>query len=251
MELDLYNEFFALEGRHWWFLGRRKLFMNLIRQHFGRRQDARILDVGCGTGMNMDGLAEFGTVYGMDGSHLALAFCRQRGFQRLTQGHMYQLPFVEKSFDLVTAFDVVEHEEDDRATLRGYRDLLRDGGMIALAMPAYMFMWGEHDDAAHHKRRYTLTELKAKIEESGYRVLKITYFNTILFPLAVAFRYAKRWAGKIRWRGKPLQPKSDFIITSPPVINPIFSVIFGTEANIVRRVSFPFGASVFVMAQKL
>ncbi|MBZ0252726.1 MAG: class I SAM-dependent methyltransferase [Candidatus Methylomirabilis sp.] len=252
MELDLYNEFFALEGRHWWFLGRRKLFMTLIRKYFGKRDDARILDVGCGTGMNMDGLAEFGTVYGMDGSQLALEFCRKRGFERLTMGHMYEIPFSEKSFDLVTAFDVVEHEEDDRATLRGFRDLLREGGQIVLSVPAYMFMWGEHDDAAHHKRRYTVQELASKVRESGFQVLKVTYFNFWLFPLAVAFRYMKRWLGALNKRlGRELPLKSDFIITSPPVINPIFQAIFATEAELSTRVDFPYGASIVIVAQKI
>jgi len=252
MELDLYNEFFALEGRHWWFLGRRRLFMNLIRQSFGKPEDARILDVGCGTGMNMDGLAEFGTVYGMDGSHLALEFCRKRGFMRLAQGHMYELPFGEKSFDLVTAFDVVEHEEDDRATLRGFRDLLRDGGKIAISVPAYMFMWGEHDDAAHHRRRYTVTELRSKIEESGFQVLRITYFNFLLFPIAVVFRYVKRFASALNRRlGLKSGLRSDFIITSPPIINPIFTWIFGAEADMSQRFNYPFGASIFVIAQKM
>ena len=125
------------------------------------RDRCRILDVGCGTGANLEMLSEFGEAEGVDVSAEALDFCRARGLENVKQGEAEHLPYEDESFDLVTGLDVVEHLDDDLAGLKEMRRVLRPDGRALLFVPAFMFLWGVQDDISNHRRRYTIAELKA------------------------------------------------------------------------------------------
>jgi SAM-dependent methyltransferase len=155
MQHHTYSIMYEVEGKHWWFLGRRKIiegFVESICREIGKRTP-RILDVGCGTGANLQMLSQFGVAEGVDISSEALDFCRARGLSKVRQGAAESLPYEDASFDLVTGLDVVEHLDNDVAGLREMRRVLRPRGRALLFVPAFMFLWGVQDDISRHRRR--------------------------------------------------------------------------------------------------
>ncbi len=257
VDLDVYQEWFELETEHWWFVGRRKLFVQLIEQTLQdqtcppRTAPLRIADIGCGTGVNLDALSRFGTVIGVDLSDTALTFCRERRRSLLCQAPMSSLPFQSESIDLISALDVLEHGDDDRAMLSEAYRVCAPGGWAVFSVPAYPFMWGDHDVAAHHFRRYTAREIRAKVEESGFSIQRMTYLNFLLFPVSVLFRKTKNLvAGTLRRMRKSTKFRSDFRFTEPPLINPALLRIFTAEKHLLRHHDLPFGLSICCIARK-
>jgi len=256
VDRDMYVEWFELESYHWWFVGRRELFMRMLDRCLPNNAPApsrplRIADMGCGTGVNLDALSRFGSVFGVDVSETALAFCRERKDYRLCQAPMSRLPFRSGTIDLLTAFDVLEHGEDDAAMLAEAFRVCTPGGWALFAVPAYRFMWGDHDVAAHHYRRYTRREIQAKVQACGFRIHRMTYINSFLFPVSVVFRHAKNTSSWfLRARGKTVKPKSDFRSTAPPVVNPLLRAIFTAEDHVLKRANLPFGLSICCIARK-
>jgi SAM-dependent methyltransferase len=164
---------------------------------------------------------------------------------------MSHLPFQNGSIHLLTAFDVLEHGEDDQAMLAEAYRVCAPGGWGVFAVPAYHFMWGDHDVAAHHYRRYSASEIRQRIEESGFRVQRMTYLNTFLFPVSVVFRHLKSFfVGVLRRAGVQIEVKSDFRSTAPPWINPALLRIFTAENLLLRHHNLPFGLSICCIVQK-
>lgn len=190
MDAGEYATMFAVEDRHWWYLGMQRITLTLISRLALEQRPARVLDAGCGTGAAMEYLAAFGTVTGCDLSPLALPFCRQRGLARLSQATITHLPFDDGCFDLVTSFDVLYHQavEDCGRALAEFRRVLRPGGHLFLRLPAYNWLRGRHDLAVHTARRFTVPEVGRILTAAGFAVEKLSYANTLLFPLALGKR---------------------------------------------------------------
>ena len=165
----------------------------------GARRPLDVLDFGCGTGSFLKYLDRFGTVSGVDSDPDAVAFCHERG--RTEVRHVAPgapLPFADSSFDLVTTLDVIEHVADDIATLCELRRVLRPDGLALVAVPAFMFLWGDQDVISHHFRRYTARGLRSSLQIAGFRVTRTSYFNTWLFAPIAALRLARRPANAFR-----------------------------------------------------
>src|SRR6266567_2800474 len=158
MQHHTYSIMYEVEEKHWWFAGRRRIIASFVEDICREFETGkpRILDVGCGTGANIQMLSQFGSAEGVDVSTEALEFCRARGLTNVKQGAAETLPHGDASFDLVTGLDVIEHLDDDVAGLREMRRVLRPGGRALLFVPAFMFLWGVQDDISHHRRRYRL-----------------------------------------------------------------------------------------------
>jgi len=242
MEQDFYPAYYELEGRHWWFLGRRRLFLRLLEQELpAGRLD--ILDFGCGTGAFLEHLERFGAVSAVDSDPSAVAFCHARGrgeVQLVPPGT--PLPFADDAFDLVTTLDVIEHVDDDVAALAELRRVLRPGGRLLVAVPAFMFLWGKQDEVSHHRRRYTARSLRRALAESGFRVDRTSYFNTVLFPPIAAVRLGRRLLRR------PGAGQSDFEL-GPARLNRLLAAVFGAEAGLVARRDLPFGVSLLALAR--
>src|SRR5437870_10675435 len=194
MQQHTYSIMYEVEGKHWWFVGRRRIiagFVEKICRDIGKLRP-RILDVGCGTGANLQMLSEFGAAEGVDVSTEALDFCRARGLSKVKQGAAESLPYEDASFDLVTGLDVVEHLDDDVAGLREMRRVLRRDGRALLFVPAFMFLWGVQDDISHHRRRYTVPDLKRRLAEAGLTVERVTYANITFFVPILLGRFLMR-----------------------------------------------------------
>jgi SAM-dependent methyltransferase len=244
MQQHTYSIMYEVEGKHWWFAGRRRIIEGFVEKVCRDvvRLPPRILDVGCGTGANLQMLARFGAAEGVDVSIEALDFCRARGLTDVKQGAAESLPFADASFDVVTGLDVVEHLDDDIAGLKEMRRVLRPEGRAVLFVPAFMFLWGVQDDISNHRRRYTLPKLKQKLREAGLTVERASYANITFFvPILI---------GRVMMRLTGLRPASENNITIG-ALNGLLGRILGAESWWLRRMRFPFGVSIVCVARKI
>jgi SAM-dependent methyltransferase len=244
MDEAFYATYFRIEGRHWWFVGRRKLFLRLIEDRFPQaRRPIDILDFGCGTGAFLEHLERFGGVSAVDADPHAVAFCHARGRTEVVLAPpAAALPFGDGSFDLVTTLDVIEHIDDDVGALAELRRVLRPGGLLLVAVPAHPFLWGKQDEVAHHRRRYTAGTLRRALKEAGFAVERTSYFNTFLFPPIAAVRLGRRLLRR------PGPAESDFDL-GPAALNRPLAALFGAEAGVVARRDLPFGVSLLALAR--
>lgn len=179
------------DERLWWYRGRRRIVMEVVRA-LPLRRPARVLDAGCGSGRTMEDLAELGEVVGLEPSRPSLEVARARGVGEVVEGSLTHAPFPDGSFDLATTLDVIEHIDDDRRALAELRRLVRPGGYLVVTVPAYPSLWGPHDVANQHRRRYTRRGLLDTAGAAGWHPLRTTHFNSILLPPAAAVRWARK-----------------------------------------------------------
>ncbi|UGS37863.1 class I SAM-dependent methyltransferase [Capillimicrobium parvum] len=244
MEERFYAEYFEIEDRHWWFLGRRRIILSELARALAPAPGGtrRLLDVGCGTGTMVRELGRFGRAEGLDADPQAVAFCAKRGLTSVARLEGGRLPHEDASLDVVSAFDVLEHLDDDAGMAAEMRRVLRPGGTAIVTVPAYRWMWGPQDEISHHRRRYVRRELVALLRGAGLDVRRATYFNTLLFGPIAAVRVLRRDRG-----GGEL--RSDFELGSPRM-NRLLAGAFGSEEALLRRgVSFPFGVSILAIGQ--
>jgi SAM-dependent methyltransferase len=243
MQPHTYPIMYRVEGSHWWFVGRRRILSSFVGRIVGNLTNpkARILDVGCGTGANLEMLAQFGEAEGVDVSTEALDFCQTRGLQNVRQGEAEHLPYEDRSFDLVTGLDVVEHLDDDIAGLQEMRRVLRPNGRALLFVPAFMFLWGVQDDISNHRRRYTRASLEKVVRQAGLEVELATYANITFFAPILLGRLLMRMTG--------FRPASENNITVG-FLNGVLGRIFGAEASLLRYMKFPFGVSIVCVARR-
>ncbi len=239
MDKQIFEQMHRLEERHWWFVARRKIIARAIRC-IGFSKDIKILDAGCGNGDNLSFLSGLGDVTALEKDPEALTRARARACAEVYQGYLPDnLPAeLGHDFDLVALLDVLEHIDDDRGSLAKITGLIRADGKILITVPAYQWLWSEHDDRHHHKRRYSKKELTSVLNDSGLIVSHITYFNTLLFPLAVLERLKQ----KIR-PGPPLA-------LPPPLLNACLERIFSLEERWIDKFPFPYGLSLLAVARK-
>jgi SAM-dependent methyltransferase len=244
MEHQLYENTYLSEQSHWWFVGRRTLVLDQLDQLFAGHDDLQILDVGCGTGLNMEYLDRYGDVTGVDLSPVSLSFCRERGREKVVLAPVENLPFEDDFFDLVTALDVMEHLDDDDAGFREIYRVLKPGGRAVVLVPAYRFLWSLQDEVSNHKRRYVASHLSAVILRAGLLVDRLTYANTFLFPVIFGGRLVLK---VLRRLDGSIQNENAL---HPGWSNGILRRIFEAEAPVLRRMRFPFGVSILAVARK-
>jgi SAM-dependent methyltransferase len=242
MKEHTYPIMFRVEQEHWWYTGRRKILTGFVeeicRQVTDRRP--RILDVGCGTGANLLMLSEYGEAEGVDISEDALAFCRERGLDKVRLGAGEKLPYEDGTFDLVTALDVVEHMDDDLAGLREMRRVLRPGGRVLLFVPTFMFLWGLQDDVSNHRRRYRLPELRRVLEQAGFEIERTTYANITFFLPILVMRQL------MRLTGLKADSENNINVTA---LNGVLGSVFGAESWLLKFMNLPFGVSGLCVAR--
>ncbi|MBC7330368.1 class I SAM-dependent methyltransferase [bacterium] len=240
MNKEEYERMFLLEDFYWWFKGRREILLSAIKGIEAKD----VLDVGCGTGGNLTLFNGF--VVGLDVSLQALKLAQKRKPEAiLCRGEAENLPFKDDSFDLVLALDLLEHLPDDIQGLREMHRVLRKGGNVLITVPAYKFLWSEHDEALHHFRRYSKCELKGKMEGVGFKIKFLSHAIVLpFFPIAL-FRLLQRFT-----RGTNREPKTSLIIL-PTILNEIlFRILLGEAKLIERGISFPFGVSIICRGEK-
>ena len=257
MQQHTYAIMDRVEDKHWWFVGRRAILETFMRQivngsefrlqaasegpaKAGTQNALRILDVGCGTGANLEMLSQFGNAEGVDVSDDALDFCRRKGLT-VQKGLAETLPYTDESFDVTTALDVVEHLDDDLAGLKEmYRVTKRDGYSL-IFVPAFMWLWGVQDDISHHRIRYTKKQIVDRLKQAGFEVERATYANFTFFAPILGGRTIMKVTG--------IKPESENNITVS-ALNGVFGKLFSAERHILKNFDFPFGVSIVVVAKK-
>lgn len=246
MEKEEYKIIYNIEHNYWWYVGLRKLVFASLDRFIQNKRNSMLLDAGCGTGSILGTCNGYST-YGIDISEEALKFCRLRNLKNILKGSICSLPFKDNTFNIIISLDVLYHLQvsDDLKTLKEMYRVTAQNGILLLNLPAYDFLKSMHDKMIHTRQRYTLRDLRDKVEKAGFSIEIITYRNTLLFPLIALMRIVKKYLSpdkrKIESDVKPL----------PVLINKLLQYILLLENRlIIGGLSLPFGLSIFCVARK-
>lgn len=249
MEKIEYQRLYERESEYWWNVGRRHILEAALSRWVPTGiPEAAVLDVGCGAGGNILFLKNFGKVTGLDISKEALLFSGDKGFSELVLGRAEKMPFLDRSFDIVSALDCIEHIEDDEVALRENHRVLRDGGTFLLTVPAHRWLWSRHDEALHHKRRYTVGGLRDKISGAGFQVKEMSHFVIPAIPFLLLQK-------SIRGVTKTLFPKRQEVVETydvllPSFLNSALIAWLSFERMVMKKTAIPFGSSLLAVAKK-
>ena len=242
MEKEELENMFYFEDTYWWFVGRNYTISNLFKTYKFSPEKNKILNVGCGTGGLYKFLSHYpGSYYGMDISDDALFFSKKRNINLLCKGNILNIPFKNESFTAIFALDIIEHLDNDIIALHELRRVLKKNGFCFFSVPAFSFLWSEHDVILGHKRRYRLQELEKKIKNSNYFILKKGYFVSFVFPIAFIYRLLTK---------KKHTKKKKINYKIPKSVNQILFLIMKVESILVKKLRLPFGLSIFCITKK-
>ena len=244
MNPELYDAHDRLEDRHWWFEGRRRVIRSVLRRHLLPRAHRKILDVGCGTGGMFPLLMEFGEVDGAEASPDALERARRKFPSRRIESCSLPDSLPEGTWDVATAFDVIEHLDAPIESLRAMASRVPFDGQVVVTVPAFQFLWSQHDVVNHHRRRYSRLDLVSALSSAGLKVTFVSYFNTLLFPAVAGARLLERLMPS-RFGSS----EADLEETPGP-LNQVLTTLFGSERLAVGRTQLPFGVSLIAVAQR-
>lgn len=247
MQQDYYKEYYDLERKHWWFLAREKIISNYIQKLIDEKtiknQDLKILNVGCGPGRSSEYLSSFGTVVSIEYDKECCKFAAEKTGLEIIHGSITELPFEDNLFDLVCAFDVIEHVENDQLAVNELKRVTKKGALVLITVPAFNSIWSHHDVINHHFRRYKSQEVIQLFEKvaDGKRIY-VTYFNFFLFP----FIYFIRKGSNLFNSGKNRSGSgSDFEAFKPGILNSFFYNLMYFESRFInKRTRLPFGVSI-------
>lgn len=243
MEKSEYRNVFLQEQQYWLYVAIRKLTTEIITREFYGKSNLKILDAGCGTGGLIDELKGNFDCYGIDIADEAIKFCRVRNLNNIIKASVEKIPFADNVFDAIVSIDVLYHllvENDTAALVELYR-VLNKNGILILNLAAYEFLRSGHDDVVHTRQRYVKKELEAKVKQAGFTIMKLTYRNTIFFPLVCIIRiFNKRLKN---------QPVSD-LKSLPGWLNIVLIKILIFENKVLNLFNLPFGLSIFCVAKK-
>lgn len=245
MEKEEYAIMYEAEEEHWWFKGKRKIIFSQIEQHLRGKNNLKILDIGCGTGIMMKNFQRYGKVNGVDIETTALNFCHNRGLTKLAQADIGSLPFKANNFNIVSVFDVLYHKgvKDDIGALKEIFRILKPHGILILTDSADMKLWSKHDIATHARERYTIPKLASRLKSAGFKIKKITYFNTVLYPLVFIMRKIDNLLNKDKIAVSNIR-------TANPLLNFALYSIFAVESKLLKFCDLPFGVSILAIAEK-
>ncbi len=248
MDKNYYLEYFRLEREHWWFKVRNKIIIGHIKSLLAHKEGTlKILNIGVATGYTSQLLEEVGEVQSVEYDKDCFEFVKSQLDISIVNASILDLPFDDETFDLVCAFDVIEHVEDDLKAVREMKRVCKADGHLCVTVPAFMFLWSDHDEVNHHFRRYKIPGL-VKVFEQSSKIHYVSYFNTFLFlPIALI-----RVIGSIKKSQKSTEQKSsDFGMFNNKFINKLLYSIFQAEIPLLKRkFKFPFGISIILSYRK-
>ena len=250
MEQEYYREYARLENTHWWFTARLNILRNVVRESLRRKptEQVSILNTGVATGNTTRMLEQFGQVTSVEYDAECCDYLRTQAHIDVVQASLTELPFGDNSFDVVCAFDVIEHIENDQQAINEINRVLKPGGTAVVTVPAYNLLWSKHDEVNHHYRRYNISHLK-NILRNKLTIRYISYFNCFLFlPISLA-RIVGRAMGRKKTHERP--PESDFKNYQwLRFLGRLLYSVFNFERNLVGKVRMPFGVSLIVISSK-
>jgi SAM-dependent methyltransferase len=228
MQREHEARFVEVEATHPWFVARRELFAGWVDD----ARDRAILDFGCGTGSLLRELRARGhaDLAGVEPAQSLHAIAADLGLPLHTA-------WPERQFDVIFLLDVLEHIADDRGTLAQARAHLRPGGRLFLSVPAHPWLWSRHDEQNLHQRRYTKRELVMKLRAAGFRITRLSYWNTFSFLPLATLRLLK------------LEPNASELDLGGPFTHAVLRRALALENLLVRRLALPFGLSLIAIAE--
>ena len=242
------------EDRHWWFATRTRAILTYLDMFVGTqgRETRRLLDVGCGAGNMAHHLRLYGRYMGVDINTKPLRVARERHLP-VIEGSADALPVRAEAFDLVTLLDTVEHVPNEHGVFSEVHRVLKPGGKLLVTVPAFMFLWSKNDVLNRHQRRYRRLELVHKLNTHGFRVLRSSYNNFFIFPLAAAVIVARR--GRLEPDlASPHFDEEAYQVEMEPTPEPLNTLLHGVgrfEAGFLRRFNFPWGTGIIAIAAKV
>lgn len=247
MDQSLFSEMAELESKHWWFVARRAYLYRLIEKYLAIDSQQKLCEIGCGTGGNLKMLSEFGSVDGVEINESAKKIAeslKTKNETNIFQGHLPDAIPLKGFYDGVFSLDVIEHIENDLEAVKALKELANENGRFIFTVPAYQWLWSWHDEVNHHYRRYTKKSFCDLLEQAGLNVRYASYFNTLLFPLAVVKRITEFLVPKrLRNQNWDVQMPSSWL-------NKLLESIFKLECYWAGKLSIPFGLSIVVVAEK-
>ncbi|MFH1957700.1 MAG: glycosyltransferase [bacterium] len=237
-----YRYMYEMENHHWWFVSRRRMVVRLIESL--KIPAPAILDAGSGTGGNLTAFNRFGKTTGIDISEQAVSFCRMRGLKNVICSPVEKIPYADGAFDVITCLDLLEHTSNPVEVLLELKRVLKEDGRIIVTVPAFRFLWSQHDEALGHLRRYEKASLSRDIGEAGLTIEKMGYFFFLSF-FAVA---PVRWLRKFLVRQRKFH--SDTTTLPPEFLNIFLKFLFRCEMKILKNFNFPFGTTLYAVVSK-
>ncbi len=241
MKTFVYERIKNAEETDWWYMGLRQIVAMYLRKYY-LANGRKLLDVGCGTGYFLKILKKDWEVFGVDISQKAITMSRSRGLENIIQGSIEKLPYANDSFDVILVLDVIEHVKNDVLALSEVYRVLKPNGIAVFNTPAFKFLWSYHDISADHVRRYTQSELTGKLQKVKFKILKVSYINFLLFPLALIQRLIAKFF-------PPLELQTAIGVV-PFIFNQIFYKIFTWEKLLLETFNLPWGLSVSAVVTK-
>jgi SAM-dependent methyltransferase len=243
MQKKYENKYHELEENHWWFKVRRNIIFNLLKQ-YRRSLNAKIIDIGCSGGnllqeLNIKG---YTNLAGVDLSKQAIDLCHSKGLVNTFIESGVKTNFPVESFDVVISSDILEHLEDENGAVKEWNRLLKSSGYLIIFVPAYKFLWCQHDVANMHYRRYSLNDLKEVLNRNGFDIVRISYWNFLLFFPTFILRMSEKVFSR--------KNGADQLVKFNPFINNILIIWVGIENRVLSWINLPLGVSVFAVARK-
>ena len=239
---DEYKYMYDLEKYHWWHVSRRNLIVYLIKRL--KFSYPIILDVGSGTGANLQALSALGKAAGIDISKQAVEFCKKRGLNNVTQCPAEKIEYGNHTFSLITCLDVLEHVDNPHDVLLELKRVLKDSGRIIITVPAFRILWSQHDDALCHLRRYEKDSLIRDLNEAGLKIEKISYFFFTSFFVVALIRITRRFFSP------KLKARSDTTTLPPKFLNEFLKFLFDLEITVSYNFRLPIGTTLYGIVSK-
>lgn len=247
MDSAVHEAYYRLEREHWWFQGRRGIVLSMLERYCPNLANARIVDIGAGTGSYAEFLSTKGiAVEAHDSSPLSMKFLRQICKESAQKNFPGDYRDAAPDYDVILLLDMIEHLEDDRSGIQTAVRMLKPGGILLCTVPACKKMWSEYDVISHHRRRYALDEMRALFRGQSLRIEKLSCYATLLFPFLFAVRFWENY--KFRQSNREAVYRPHFV---PKMLNSILRRIFEFEKNILVRFNLPYGSSIIAVVRKV
>ena len=244
MQFRELEKMYRVEENHWWFAGKRALFKRLLRSRLAGA-NLKILDIGSGTGAVPEDFGRFGWICATDRSIEALRFARSRGVEAVACCDALSIPIANDSVDLVLAFDILEHVDNDAGALDELTRVLKPGGAAAIHVPAWPWLWSAHDEALEHKRRYTRKSFTTLLAQSSLKIEHLGWSGATILAPAFAVRGLRRLLPD-----RPGETSEANVFTLPKPLNALMRSVYDIEAAAAAGIGLPFGLSLAAIATK-
>ena len=247
MDTQYYKEYYELERSNWWFTARLEILKSHIQKLYPGRTDLNILNIGVATGATSVMLESFGKVKSIEYDEVCFNFVKEKLPIDIEQGSILELRFDENTYDLVCAFDVIEHVENDQLAVNEMKRVCKPDGFVFVTVPAFMSLWGQHDVVNHHFRRYKTLELSKLFGNNG-KIQYLTYFNSWLFiPIYAIRSLGNKFPRLFKRDGSG----SDHSMFELGFLNTVLYYIFLSENVFLKmKIRFPFGVSALLSWKK-